>query len=118
MTGKPVDLYPTSTIHVSYKSATGSVRGTVENCNGGVLLIPKDIQTLAFGRVADCKADGSFEAAGIPPGEYAAAAFPAAISLVDLRDPVFLAKVIAAGTSVSVGQGFVTVQLSLIRFPE
>ena len=118
VSGKPVDLYPTSTIHVSYKAAKGSVRGTVENCSGGVLLIPKDIQTLAFGRVADCKTDGSFEAAGIPPGDYSAIAFPTAINLMDFRDPGFLAKAISAGTSVFVQQSSVTVQLKVIRLPE
>jgi hypothetical protein len=83
-----------------------------------VVLIPKDIQTLAFGRFLECRADGSFEAPGIPPGDYSAAAFSLPISLDALRDPGFLAKVIAAGTSVSVQQTAVTVQLKAIPLPE
>ncbi len=116
--GKPVDLFPGSTIRVSYKAANGSLRGSVDNCNGGVVLIPRDIQTLAFGRFLECRPDGSFEAPGVPPGDYSAAAFRLPINLADLRDPGFLAKVIAAGTSVSVQQSAVTVQLKVIPLPE
>ena len=74
--------------------------------------------TDAMVNFADCKPDGSFEALGIPPGDYSAAAFPVAINLTDLRDPGILAKVISAGTSVSVAQSPVTVQLKVIPFPE
>jgi hypothetical protein len=117
--GKPVDLFPGSTIRVSYKAANGSLHGTVDNCNGAaVVLVPKDIQTLAFGRLLECRADGSFEAPGIPPGDYSAAAFRLPINLTDLRDPGFLAKVISAGTSVSVRQSTVTVQLRVIPLLE
>jgi hypothetical protein len=116
--GKPVDLLSSSTIRVSYKAANGSLHGSVDNCNGAVVLIPKDIRTLAFGRILDCQPDGSFDAPGIPPGDYAAAAFRLPISLDDLRDPGFLAKVTLAGTSVSVQQTAVTVQLKAIPFPE
>ena len=118
VTGKPVDLFPGATIRVSYRAANGSLRGSVDNCNGAVFLIPKDIQTLAFGRLLECRADGSFEAPGIPPGDYSAAAFRVPVSLDDLRDPGFLAKVISAGTSVSVQQSAVTIQLKAIPFPE
>ena len=116
--GKPVDLFPGSTIRVSYRAANGSLRGSVDNCNLAVVLIPKDIQALAFGRLLECRADGSFEASGIPPGDYSAAAFRLPINLADLRDPGFLAKVISAGTSVSVQQSAVTVQLKAIPLPE
>jgi hypothetical protein len=116
--GKPVDLLPGSKIRVSYKAANGSLRGSVDNCNGAVILIPKDIQTLAFGRLLDCRPDGTFEAPGIPPGDYSVAAFRLPISLIDLRDPGFLAKVVSAGTSVSVQQSPVTIQLNVIPLPE
>jgi len=116
--GKPVDLFPGSTIRVSYKAANGSLHGTVDNCNGAVLPIPKDIRTLAFGRLLECRPDGSFEAPGLPPGDYSAAAFRLPINLADLGDPGFLAKVISAGTSVSVQQSAVTIQLKAIPFPE
>jgi len=115
--GKPVDLFPGSTIRVSYKAANGSLHGSVDNCNGAVVLIPKDIQILAFGRLLDCRPDGSFDAPGIPPGDYSAAAFRLPINLDGLRDPGFLAKVISAGTSVSVQQTAVTVQLKVIPLP-
>jgi hypothetical protein len=116
--GKPVDLFPGSTIRVSYGAANGSLHGSVDNCNGGVVLIPKDVRTLAFGRLMECRADGSFEAPGIPPGDYSAAAFRVPINLDDLRDPGFVAKVISVGTSVSVQHSAVTVQLKAIPLPE
>jgi len=116
--GKPVDLFPGSTIRISYKAANGSLRGSVDSCNGAVVLIPRDVQTLAFGRLLDCRANGSFEGPGIPQGDYSAAAFRLPINLADLRDPGFLAKVISAGTSVSVQQSAVTVQLKVIPLPE
>ncbi len=116
--GKPVDLFPGSTFHVSFKAANGSVRGTVDNCNGALVLIPRDIQTMSFGRLVDCRADGSFEATGVPPGDYSAAAFHFPLNLADFRDPGFLAKVIAAGTTVSVAQSPVSVQLKVIPLPE
>ena len=116
--GKPVDLFPGSTIRVSYKAANGSLRGSVDNCNGGVVLIPKDIQTLAFGRFLECRPDGSFDAPGIPPGDYSAAAFRLQLNLADLSDPGSLAKVISAGTGVSVQQSAVTVPLKVIPLPE
>ena len=55
---------------------------------------------------------------GVAPGDYSAAAFRLPINLVDLRDPGFLAKVISAGTNVSVQQSPVTVQLKVIPLPE
>lgn len=116
--GKPVDLVPGSTFRVSFKAANGSVRGTVDNCNGALVLIPRDIQTMSFGRLVDCRADGTFEAIGVPPGDYSAAAFHFPLNLADFRDPGFLAKVIAAGTGVSVAQSAVTVQLKVIPFLE
>ena len=68
--GKPVDLFPGSALRVTYKAATGSVQGTVENCNGAtVVLIPRDVRTLAFGRVAICKSDGTFDMSGVAPGD-------------------------------------------------
>jgi hypothetical protein len=117
--GKPVDLFPGSTFRVTYKTATGGVHGTVDNCNGAaVVLVPRDVRTLAFGRVVTCKSDGTFEMSGVAPGDYSAAAFRLPINLVDLRDPGFLAKVISAGTNVSVQQSPVTVQLKVIPLPE
>jgi len=117
--GKPIDLFPGSTIRISYKAANGSLRGSVDNCNGGVVLIPKEIQTLAFGRILECRTDGSFDAPGLPPGDYSVAAFDLHTkNLDDLRDPRYLSKVISAGTSVSVQQNAVTVQLKMIPLPE
>jgi len=115
--GKPVDLLPGSSFRVMYKAANGSVRGTVDDCNGAiVVLIPKDVQTVAFGRTTACKADGTFDLVGVAPGDYSAAALRA--STLDPRDSQLLARIVSAGTSVSVAQGSVTVRLKVIPFLE
>ena len=77
-----------------------------------------NIQTPAFGRLLEFRQDGSFGAPGLSPGDYSAAALHLAINLADLRDPGFLAKVISAGTSVSVQQSTVTVQSKVIPLSE
>jgi Carboxypeptidase regulatory-like domain len=116
--GKPVDLVLGSAFRVSYKAATGNVTGTVENCDDAtVMLIPKDIRTLAFGGTAPCRADGSFEFPGVPPGDYSILAYRATYQ-PNLRDPDFLARMIAAGSSLSVAQGPVTIQLRVTRLPD
>ena len=110
--GKPVDLLPGSSFRVTYKAANGSVHGTVDDCNGAiVVLIPKDVQTVGFGRVTACRADGTFDLPGVAPGDYSAAAFRA--STLDPRDSQLLARIVSAGTSVSVAQSAVSVKLSV-----
>ena len=116
--GKAVDLFPGATFRVSYKAAAGSVRGTVENGSGAtVLLLPDNVQTMGFGRMVTCKADGSFDMSGVPPGDYYAAAFgqvqrsPSADTTT-----LWLSTVAAVGTRVSVGQTAVSVQLKMIPF--
>jgi hypothetical protein len=116
--GRAVDLFPGATFRVSYKAAAGSVRGTVENGSGAtVLLIPDNVQTMGFGRMVTCKADGSFDMSGIPPGDYYAAAFGQV-----QRNPgadaatLWLTTIAAVGTHLSVGQTAVSVQLKMIPF--
>jgi len=116
--GKPVDLFPGSTIRVSYKAANGSLHGSVDNCNGAaVVLVPKDVRTLAFGRVVTCKSDGTFEMSGVAPGEYYTAAF-LNFQFEAERDPKWLATIASVGTAVSVTQNAVSVQLKSNRWPE
>ncbi len=115
--GKQVNLFPGSTFHVTYKVATGSVHGTVDNCNGAaVVLIPRDIRTLAFGRTVMCKADGTFEMNGVAPGDYYAAAL-LGFQLEAERDPKWLAAIASIGTPVSVAQSSVSVQLKSNPWP-
>jgi hypothetical protein len=116
--GIPVDLLPGSTFRVTYKAATGSVHGTVDNCNGAaVVLVPKDIRTLAFGRTVVCKADGTFDMSGVAAGDYYAAAL-LGFQFDDARDPNWLAAIASIGTPVSVAQSSVSVQLKPNRSPE
>jgi hypothetical protein len=113
--GKPVDLFPGATFRVAYRAATGSVHGTVENGSGAtVLLIPDNVQTMGFGRMLTCKADGTFDINGVPPGDYYAAAvgqFPQSFSADTFS--ALLVRIAAIGTRVSVGQTAASVQLKL-----
>jgi hypothetical protein len=115
--GKPVDLLSGSTFRVSYKAATGSVHGTVDNCNGAaVVLVPRDVRTLAFGRVVTCNSEGTFEMNGVAPGDYYTAAF-LSFQFEAERDPKWLAAIASIGTPVSVAQGSVSVQLKSNPWP-
>ena len=115
--GKPLDLFPGSNFRVTYKAASGSVHGNVDNCNGAaVVLIPKDVRTVAFGRMVTCKSDGTFEMSGVAPGDYYAAAL-LGFQFDDTRDPKWLAAIASIGTHVSVGQSTVSVQLKPNPWP-
>jgi Carboxypeptidase regulatory-like domain len=116
--GKPVDLSADATFRVTYKAANGSVRGTVENGDGAsVVLIPRNVQTMGFGRMVTSKADGTFDMSGVPPGDYFAAAFEQ-FRTFPITDAAWLARVASIGTRVSVAQSPVSVQLKLSRWPE
>jgi hypothetical protein len=113
--GKAVDLFPGATFRVAYKAATGAVHGTVENGSGAtVLLIPDNVQTMGFGRMVTCKADGTFDVSAVPPGDY----FAAALGQFQRNGgadafSALLTRIAAIGTRVSVGQTAVSVQLKL-----
>jgi hypothetical protein len=65
-------------ITVVYKTNGGAVRGTVEKCaSGPVLLIPQDKarQWLGFLRSAHCDSNDRYGITGLRPGEYYALAF-------------------------------------------
>ena len=113
--GKAVDLFPGATFRVAYKPAAGIVQGTVEKGSGAtVLVIPDNVQTMGFGRMVTCKADGSFDMSGVPPGDYMAVALTQfqRNASVDTFSAL-LARIAAIGTRVSVGQATVSVQLKL-----
>ena len=115
--GKPVDLSPDATFRVTYKAANGDVHGTVDNADGAsVVLIPRDVQTMAFGRMVTSKADGSFDMSGVPPGDYFVIAFEQ-FRTFPATDAAWLAGVASLGTRVSVAQSPVSVQLKLSRWP-
>jgi hypothetical protein len=68
----------TAPIFVVYKTDGGSVSGTAENCNGGiVLLVPQDpaLQALGFLRSARCDAGNRYEFTAVRPGVYSALSF-------------------------------------------
>jgi hypothetical protein len=113
--GKQGDLFPGATFRVAYRAATGSVHGTVENGSGAtVLLIPDNVQTMGFGRMVTCKADGTFDINGVPPGDYFAAALGQfhRNAGANAFSPS-LARIAAIQTRVSVGQNATSQQLKL-----
>ena len=122
--GQRIGLVPGSPpVRISYRAARGSLSGTVENgASASVMLLPQQVQTIGFGRVVRCKADGAFEMAGVAPGNY----YVVAIDKLDpmypqtaLGDPGFLNKVVTAGVSVRVDQSATSpLRLKLIRWPE
>ena len=65
-------------LHVVFKADAGGLRGAVENCNGGsVLLLPweEGLWNFRFVRVSQCDPSGHFEIGGLRPGNYYAVAF-------------------------------------------
>jgi hypothetical protein len=58
---------------LAYKLDGGTVRGTIENCGAGrILLVPQDpeLRRHAFVRVTTCGQNGRFEIPAVRPGEY------------------------------------------------
>ncbi len=103
--GQAVDLFPGSPpIRVSYKAARGSVQGKVDNALSTIILIPEQVTTIGFGRMAQAKPDGTFEIAGVASGSYIIAALSGADFQTRL-DSGLLAKVAATGARVRVEQG-------------
>lgn len=65
-------------VTVVYKTNGGAVRGTVEKCaSGPVLLVPQETarQWLGFLRAARCDSNDRCGITGVRPGEYYALAF-------------------------------------------
>jgi len=62
-----------------------------------------------------CKSDGTFEMNGVAPGDYSVAAL-VGFQMDDARDPKSLARLSSIGTSVSVAQGSVSVQLKKVPY--
>jgi hypothetical protein len=76
-------------IAIMYKANGGSVRGTVEKCaSGPVLLVPQDPARhwLGFLRSARCDSNDRYEIAALAPGEYYALAFAGDGPLPELDD--------------------------------
>jgi hypothetical protein len=62
---------------VVYRANSDSVRGKVESCGAGtVLLVPGDpaLRGRGWSRAGACDQAGNYEVNGVPPGEYAAVA--------------------------------------------
>jgi hypothetical protein len=72
--------------------------------------------------VARCKADGTFEMAGVAPGNYYAVAIDKLDPMypqIALADPGFFNKVVTAGVTVRVDQSATSpLGLKLIHWPE
>jgi hypothetical protein len=72
-----VEISSDVAISVAYKSDGGSVRGIVENCaSGGVVLVPVDaaLRRAGFSKSAPCDSTGHYEVRAVRPGDYYALA--------------------------------------------
>ena len=72
---------------VTYKSDGGTLRGTVEDCASGTVVVyprDRDLQLAEFRRTAQCDARGRYEIVAIRPGEYYAFAFDRAPGLEEM----------------------------------
>ena len=73
-------------VTVIFKTNGGAVRGTVENCgSGGVVVVPQDAMFRDSARPARCDPNGRYEIAALRPGEYYVLAL-APEGLVDLLE--------------------------------
>lgn len=112
--GQPVMLSPaTGEIRVIVK-AGGIIRGTVENCAGGsVLLVPQSLAEGEVGRLHSCDAGGSFEFAGLPAGDYYAVAVRE-FAFQKMSNEARLREIVRDAASVHLDDGgTVSVQLKL-----
>ena len=77
LASQEVEISSDVTISLVYKSDGGSVRGIVENCaSGGIVLVPIDsaLRRTGFSKSAPCDSAGHYEVRGVRPGEYYALA--------------------------------------------
>ena len=78
LAGQEVDLSSEVPLSIVYKANGGTVRGTVEKCaSGPVLLVPQETarQRLGFLRAAQCDSNDRYRITAVRPGEYYALAF-------------------------------------------
>lgn len=120
--GKEVLLTgPAEPIHVVFSREAGALRGAVENCAGGtVLLLPQDegLWNFRFIRRAGCDASGHFEIGGLRPGDYYAMALDR-IDSTGLDDLATLRQLAGAGERAHIDARRVAyVELKLSRWPE
>ncbi len=97
------EIMPAQVLTLLFRTDSGSVRGRVEHCaSGTVLLVPRDATRRGRGwsRSGGCDAQGDYEIAGVPPGDYAAIAL-AGNSPIPLLDDALMQQV----SSVTVRSG-------------
>jgi Carboxypeptidase regulatory-like domain len=107
--GQPVQLFPGSPpLRVLYKPNAGTVRGTVDNCEAGTLVLAPERAltdlTQDFGRFSSCGSAGEFSIGSLRPDDYY-------IWAVDTADPKkfadakILQKLIPEAVRVTVAEG-------------
>jgi hypothetical protein len=113
-----VELTAATTITIVYKRNPGSIRGTVDQGEGAmVVLWPQGPSIPPFVRAVQAGAHGSFEFTNVEPGDYSLVAFdqiPASGG-----SPSFVMGAVSAGTRVSLQEGgSESVQLTVTNWPE
>jgi hypothetical protein len=118
--GQTIDLASGSaTLHVVFKRASSGLRGTVEKGEGASVLVwPQNAAETVTVNQVTCGPNGTFEASGLLPGTYYAAAFDHVVG-AELADAAFLRTLAASAVPVQVDDGATSaVQLSVNRWPE
>jgi hypothetical protein len=117
--GQEVELTPaTPAITVVYRPNPGSVRGTVDQGEGAIVLLWPDGPTVPpVVRSVTAAAHGSFEFPNVAPGAYSVVAFDRIDEAGAVESTVLGA--IAAGTRVSLQEGGAeSIQVSVTHWPE
>jgi hypothetical protein len=108
-------------LRVVFRSNAGAVRGKVENCAfGSVLLLPTDESLWDFRFIVQgaCDAAGNFEIGGIRPGDYYAVAFDRVTSS-GLDDTSTLRRIAALATRIPIDAGRTApLDLKCLPWPE
>src|SRR5262249_23723968 len=102
---RDAEISADTAITVVYKNNGGWVRGKVENCaSGGVLLVPSDpaMRGRGFSKSAPCDAKGYYEVLAVRPGDYYALAV-AGNGPVPVVDDALLGR--ATKVTVRAGEG-------------
>lgn len=113
-----IELSAATTITVVYKPNPGSIRGTVDQGDGAmVLLWPQGSSIPPLVRAVQAGAHGSFEFTNIEPGDYSLLALDRIAEAGGA--PSFLLGAVAAGTHVSLQEGgSESVELTVTNWPE
>jgi hypothetical protein len=108
--GEWVEIAPgTLPVTITYRADGGTVRGAVEDCGTGTVVLAPQVPSLQYSefvRQTACGQGGRFEITSLRPGEYYAFAFDQPVGTMELTS--FAAKWISQAVRVTVRSGEAT----------